>query len=217
VPYSPGKPWVAVVPVKDATRAKTRLTGESPTRRVDLARAFALDTVAALSSAPAIGLVVVVTSDPVLSVSWHSDSVIVVVEVQRGMNEAVMTGVAWCRRHHGKSSLAVFPADLPCATAAATQHFLELASGYDRAVLPDLEQVGTTALTARAGVAPRPSFGPRSLAAHLASGAALVEGRGLDRLRRDVDEPAHLRAAVHLGVGRHTSCVLANSAPDGPD
>lgn len=176
-----------------------------------------MDTVAALSMAPAIGLVVVVTRDPVLSSSWDSDKAIVVADVGDGMNEAVMTGAAWCRRHYGEAPLAVFPADLPCATAAATQRFLELAGGWARAVLPDLDHVGTTGLTARAGVALRPSFGPRSLAAHLASGAALVEGPGLDRLRRDVDEPEHLRTAVHLGVGRHTNRALANSRRDDPD
>jgi len=176
-----------------------------------------MDTVAALSSAPAIGLVVVVTRDPVLSSSWDSDKVIVVIDVAEGMNEAVMTGAAWCRRHYGESPLAVFPADLPCATAAATQRFLELASGFARAVLPDLDQAGTTGLTARAGVALRPSFGPRSLAAHLASGATLIEGPGLDPLRRDVDEPEQLRTAVRLGVGQHTTRVVATSRRDDPD
>ncbi len=59
----PGR-WVVVVPVKDATAGKTRLSDALDDRsRMALARAMALDTIAAAAACAAVGVVVVVTSD----------------------------------------------------------------------------------------------------------------------------------------------------------
>jgi len=63
----PGR-WVVVVPVKDAAAGKTRLAGALDDRsRTALARAMALDTIAAAAACEAVGVVVVVTADRVVA------------------------------------------------------------------------------------------------------------------------------------------------------
>src|SRR3712207_2831049 len=73
----------------------------------------------------------------------------------------------------------------------------------------DAPGTGTTLLTA-AGTALRPRFGPDSARAHADDGALALTG-DWPGLLRDVDTPADLRAAVTLGLGPHTSALLAAS------
>jgi 2-phospho-L-lactate guanylyltransferase len=59
---------VVVVPVKDAAEGKTRLSAALDDRsRAALARAMALDTIAAAAACAAVGAVVVVTSDEIVA------------------------------------------------------------------------------------------------------------------------------------------------------
>jgi 2-phospho-L-lactate guanylyltransferase (CobY/MobA/RfbA family) len=69
--------------------------------------------------------------------------------------------------------------------------------------------VGTTALTALRGTDLEPAFGPRSLRNHLRGGAVLLDGEGLEPLRRDVDLVEHLEAVLRLGAGGATRRVVA--------
>lgn len=60
--------WVIVIPVKDAAAGKTRLSVSLDDRsRAALARAMALDTIAAAAACPLVGAVVVVTPDAVVA------------------------------------------------------------------------------------------------------------------------------------------------------
>lgn len=60
--------WVIVIPVKDAVAGKTRLSVSLDDRpRAALARAMALDTIAAAAACRLVGAVVVVTSDAVVA------------------------------------------------------------------------------------------------------------------------------------------------------
>ena len=59
----PRPTWQLVLPVKGTDRAKTRLTVAEGVSRPALARAMALDTLAAALACPAVRTVLVVTSD----------------------------------------------------------------------------------------------------------------------------------------------------------
>jgi 2-phospho-L-lactate guanylyltransferase len=214
VPYDSVPGWAVVVPVKALAQAKTRLGETTASRRTALARAFAVDTVAALTAACAVTNIVVVSGDMADHAAFrHRRKVTVLPEEQRGMNPAVRQGAAWIHRHRPSDGVAVFVADLPAATATAVDTFLDRAGRHDRAVLADLEMVGSTALTALTGRPLEPAFGTDSLRRHIAGGAALVEPDGLDTLRRDVDVVPHLEAAVRLGVGTATSRVVEGRLP----
>lgn len=59
------------------------------------------------------------------------------------------------------------------------------------------------------GVPLDPRFGAGSAAAHAASGARAVTA-GVPTLRRDVDTPDDLAAAIALGVGPRTAQLVAD-------
>lgn len=205
--------WVVVIPVKPSALAKSRLGVLGPQRRMALAQAFALDTVTALAATTSVRAVLVVTRDHDARETFRRFSKVeVLVDRRSGMNEAIRQGAIWAIRYAPTAAVAVLPADLPAATPELVEVFLARASAHARSVLGDMEMIGTTALTALAGISIEPAFGPGSLQAHLRSGAVLVDGAGLEPLRRDVDIVEHLEAALLLGVGRATRQVVAAEA-----
>lgn len=208
MPYDSVPGWSVVVPVKGLARAKTRLVDTAELPRAALARAFALDTVAALAAASTVTSVVVVSDEPDQPSVRRHPKVTLLPEERRGMNAAVRQGAAWVRRHRPTDGVAVFVADLPAATPAAVETFLTRAGLQPCSVLADLEMVGSTALSVLPEETLEPAFGADSLRRHIDRGAALVHPDGLDALRRDVDVMAHLWAAMRLGVGAATNRVV---------
>src|SRR6266511_3378610 len=103
-------------------------------------------------------------------------------------------------RGHRRQGSPVRPAELAAALDAAS-------SAGGRAYVADASGTGTVLLTAPWGRDLDPRFGPGSSAAHARSGATPLSG-DWPGLRRDVDTPADLLAAVALGVGPYTSELL---------
>ena len=56
----------------------------------------------------------------------------------------------------------------------------------------------------------RPAFGPGSRVEHRSWGAVEIDLEDLDRLRRDVDTPDDLAAALRMGIGPRSSRVTAD-------
>lgn len=200
----PAAPWHLVVPVKDAERAKTRLHPMAAPIRAGLARAIALDTLEAVCRAIAPGNVLVVTSDESVAASATVFGARVLPDPGTGLNGAVAAGAA-----AAGSPVAVLLGDLPALTHADLQQALRLCAQHDRAIVPDAEGTGTVLLTARRAGQLRPAFGAASASRHAAGSTVLA--LDLPRLRRDVDDLHSLAQAVHLGVGRHTAAVLAET------
>lgn len=82
---------------------------------------------------------------------------------------------------------------------------LQAAEEFEQAFVPDALDVGTTFYT---GTPFTPRFGGESRAKHLAGGAKELCLDDIDSVRRDVEAPDDLRAAVLLGVGVHTAAVV---------
>jgi 2-phospho-L-lactate guanylyltransferase len=210
-PTSAGLPegWALVVPVKPAARAKTRLAAYGDTARAELALAFAADVVAAALACEAVRCVVVVTDDVRVAGELAGPRVRVLPDRPgEGLNAAVDAGAARVRQEVPGGGVAALVSDLPALRPAELDAALRAVAG--RAFVPDAAGVGTTLLAAGPGQALLPSYGPRSRALHLASGA--VELPGLPGLRRDVDTPSDLRSALALGVGPRTAAVVAGLA-----
>jgi 2-phospho-L-lactate/phosphoenolpyruvate guanylyltransferase len=204
--------WVVVVPVKRLDRAKTRLSTRPAPHRRALALAFALDTVrAAVDCDAVVGVVVVTDDDDVraavsdLGASWVPDT------PDAGLNAALTHGADIVRRGSPEAWVAVLAADLPALRPEELARALDAATQVSRGFVADATGTGTTLLTARPGVDLDARFGPRSRAAHAASGAVALEPGPVPGLRRDVDTEVDLWDAGRLGLGPATGTLLEST------
>lgn len=199
--------FAVLLPVKSPGTGKSRLSALPDDDRRRLAAAFAADAVAACSSTPAVGLVVVVSDDAEFAASLAG--VVPCHDPGAGLNAALRhaAGVAHALRP-GLRPVALL-ADLPALRAEDLATALA-SLGSGPAYVADAEGTGTTLYTASYD-AFDPRFGAGSAAAHRAAGATAVDG-ALASLRRDVDDLGDLAGAVTLGVGPATAAALAVTA-----
>jgi 2-phospho-L-lactate/phosphoenolpyruvate guanylyltransferase len=212
--------WVAVVPVKGAPGAKSRL-GDHPAR-AELADAFALDTVAVLLAASVVSRVYVVTADARVGAEMAALGAEIVPEpsLPTGadpLNHAIEQATDAARGSFPQANVAVFTGDLPALTVADLETALALAAEHKLSMIADQEGTGTTALLALAGESFRPRFGVGSRDAHEAAGHVPLNIPPTASIRRDVDTVEDLTKALHLGVGPRTSAVVARSCGLLPD
>ena len=202
--------WTVVVPVKPAAQGKSRLA-DVATDREALARAIALDTIAAVAATPRVTRVLVVTDDPGVRTQvsqWPAVDVIAEGDV-RGLDSAIALGTVAAGQGAPRAALL---GDLPALTPHDLDAALELAGHVERGLVPDAEGTGSTLVTARPGAVWVSAFGADSAARHRLLGCTdLAVPRG-STLRRDVDTVAQLAEAVALGVGPRTAAVLAAAA-----
>jgi len=210
-----GAVWSVVLPVKRLAAGKSRLRGAVdgvPHER--LALALVLDTATAALASPAVTQVVAVTDDAEAAAALTALGARTVPDPPRpGLNAAFAHGAALVARDAPVAALA---GDLPALrpeelAAALTASGPLIAAATGRWFVADAEGTGTVLLAAPAGRFLTPRFGPGSAAAHAASGARPLDG-AWPGLRRDVDTPSDLVAAVALGVGRHTARLLGYGA-----
>ena len=189
--------WTIIIPVKPATRAKSRL-GLGPV----LARALALDTVAAVVACAGVARVIVVTSDPEFR---PPDADIAEETSPAGIDAALRTASA----RAGEGPRAALLGDLPSLRPEDLAVALSLAASHPRAFVADRESTGSTLVTAAAGTSLLTAFGPDSAAAHRALGLAQLELPADSTVTADVDTILQLERARALGLGPATLAALA--------
>jgi 2-phospho-L-lactate guanylyltransferase len=197
-------PWRVVLPIKGTEHAKTRLTVADGVSRTELARAMALDALAAVLGCELVSSVVVVTSDADVATAALAEGASVVPDPGSGLNPAIESGL---RAVAGDGPVAVLLADLPAVRPVDVATALEACAGYDAAFVPDAEGTGTVLLAATGPGLLHPEFGTGSAQRH--AGQAKRLDLDLPRLRRDVDVAQSLAEAAALGVGPRTAMVLA--------
>ena len=184
--------WTIVIPVKGTTASKSRF---GPGDHRDLARAMALDTVAA---AREVAEVVVVT---VGGAEFSALGATVVADPGGGLAAAIDAGLAATAPDRRS---AVLLADHPALRASELRAALEAATAHQLAFVADADGSGTALIAARTASLHRHSFGHESRRAHRRAGYAELTG-DWPGLRRDVDTPDHLH---DLGLGVHTLAFL---------
>ena len=200
--------WSVVMPVKPLAAAKSRLAGMSAPARVDLARAFTRDALAAVLATPAITRVIVVgdTVDASPDPRIHP-----VPDPTADLTHAIQLG------------LDIIPADRPAAVIVcdipavrADEVSLALAHGahHPWSMVADLHGTGTTMLMGQRRQNIQPRFGVRSRAAHVALGATDLTELPVPGLRCDVDTEVDLWNAFRLGVGTHTLRIIENNGDE---
>lgn len=203
-------PWTVVLPVKVLAHAKSRLAVLAGSRRADLALALASDTVSAVVACPEVARVLVVTSDATARSRLAALGALVVPdEPGDGLNAALRHGAAVASARWPGSGVAALAADLPALRPAELGLALRSATAAagGAAFVPDAAGIGTTMYAVAPGVAFRPMFGGASRALHASAGAVELSFDGVPGLRRDVDTPEDLRAALALGAGFRTAAV----------
>jgi 2-phospho-L-lactate guanylyltransferase len=199
--------WGVVIPVKRLALAKTRLGAYGDQHREALALAFAADVVVA---ATLVGKVLVVTDDeragPLLAALG---AMVVADDPDAGLNPALEHGVELLRADDPEMAVAALSADLPALRAPDLAAVLRRIRQGERGFVADRHGSGTTLLAAGPGAHLLAAYGQGSRLAHEASGA--VRLIAAESVRLDVDTPQDLADAVALGVGPHTSSLLAPS------
>lgn len=136
--------------------------------------------------------------------------------VQDLLNAALRHGAAVAARRWPGTGLAALTADLPAVSPAELAVALRAAGASPNraAFVPDAAGIGTTLYAVPPGGEFRPLFGGASRARHAAAGAAELDLGGISGLRRDVDTPDDLRAALALGAGPFTKAAAASLFTD---
>jgi coenzyme F420-0:L-glutamate ligase/coenzyme F420-1:gamma-L-glutamate ligase len=203
---------VAVVPAKEFTVAKQRLTDALPAAaRAALARAMLEDVLSALAAAP-LDRIVVVTPDTEVGALAERWGAVVVRETEgRGHTAAVARGVALCREW-GASVMLTVPGDIPCLTAEDVRRILDACGPAPSAVfVPSRSGLGTNAACLAPPDAVALRFGEPSFADHVAAARArgiepvvlALSGPGLD-----IDRPEDLQALRQAGPETRAARVL---------
>ncbi len=201
--------WVVIAPVKRLDRAKTRLSARPALERRSLALAFAVDTVRAALACERVLSVVVASDDDEVRSAVSALGARCVPDVEgAGLNDLVSVVAAQLRLDDPQAALAALVADLPALRADELRRALVAACEVPRAFMADAAGTGTTLLTARPSSTLDPRFGPRSRAAHAASGAVALEPGPVPGLRRDVDTEVDLWDAGRLGLGPATAALV---------
>jgi 2-phospho-L-lactate/phosphoenolpyruvate guanylyltransferase len=202
----------ALVPVKDVTQAKVRLSPLlSPTERHALAVAMLDDVLAALQHASALDRIALVTTDEhalALAAQWGFE--VVDEGSGRGETGAVELAVKVCRER-GASSLAVIPGDIPLLTAADVDCVMQHGTRYDVVIAPSWDSRGTNAILLRPPDALQLRFGSWSFFPHVKQAKRKGLSYKVVRLPRvaiDVDTPEDLARLVPYAGGTRSYTVL---------
>ncbi|KHL00099.1 hypothetical protein LK09_00190 [Microbacterium mangrovi] len=196
-----GTRWTIVIPVKPATHGKSRLRVPGVGRE-QLARAIALDTIAAAAAA---ARVIVVTDDEQTAREARALGADVCPDPGAGLDAAVAAGASLAGSDAYRAALL---GDLPALRPDQLAAALREAASLPRAVVADADGTGTTLVTAAPGMPWASAFGDGSFARHVALGCVALGVPDTSSLRRDVDTAAQLAAASALGLGPRTSALL---------
>jgi 2-phospho-L-lactate guanylyltransferase len=205
---------IAILPVKSFGAAKQRLAPALGSgSRQALAQAMFSDVLASLRRVPGLDAVAVVTADLVAETAALGERVQVLRDTaQAGQSAAALIGIRHARAR-GFERVLLVPGDTPLLDPVEVAGLLERgrAERLGVIVVPDRHGEGTNALLLAPPDALEPSFGPGSLARHLAAARAAGVSYAVEHLPSlmlDVDtgaDLAELTAALESRRGQAPS------------
>ncbi len=164
----------AVVPVKDFTTAKQRLSDFlSPAERSELAAAMLDDVIRALERAPGLDRLVVVTKEPRAIAYGRREGVHIIDEpVNEGESAAVRRAIDHAL-HHQASALVVIPGDVPLVSPEDVAAILEAGAHHQVVLVPSRDERGSNGVWLRPPDALPLRFGSDSFRPHRERARAL--------------------------------------------
>jgi len=185
-----------LIPASALQVAKSRVALPAPMRR-DLAQSLLTHTLTESLSARRVGMVLVITADPVLA--EVATALGASVEIERppyGLNRAVLTGRRRLAKDEPRCDIAVLVSDLPLLDRDELDAAVgEFHAGWRPLVVADRSGRGTTFLMHSRGCMPPTRFGPGSSLAHAQLGYRRARGE-VPGLRHDLDTLDDLRTVV---------------------
>jgi 2-phospho-L-lactate guanylyltransferase len=186
----------AVVPVKETRDAKQRLAGVlTPVQRQELALAMLEDVLAALTAAPELAGILVVTIDPAAAVTAARHGARIVADGARDGHTGAVAAAARRLAAEG-CGLIELPGDIPLVVPDDVS---ELIAAHGRApaftIVPARDQRGSNAVLCSPPDAVPLRFGENSFFPHLAAARACgIEPKvvALPRIALDIDMPDDL-------------------------
>lgn len=202
----------AIIPFKNATRAKSRLASllQGP-ERAGLVHAMLGDVLDALAGARHIDQTFIVAENDEVAEAAAAQGATVIREIaNRGYNAAVATAVN-SLTEDGEASVVVVPCDIPMVTAAELDALARPAAGKLVRAAPARDGVGTNGLFLSPAKVMESRFGPDSARRHRRE--ALAAGVAYEELRRpglgfDIDVPSDLADFCALSPPTRTSAFL---------
>jgi 2-phospho-L-lactate/phosphoenolpyruvate guanylyltransferase len=199
-----------IMAVKRLAVAKTRLAPVfSPSTRERVVLAMLVDTLSAAARVESVRSITVVTPDDVAAAAAAGLGANVLPDpTPQGHPDPLNNAIAAAERVVAEdvANLVVLQGDLPALQPQELSEAILAARTHQRSFVVDRLGTGTAALWAF-GVALDPRFGTDSAARHRNSGGVELTG-AWPGLRCDIDTPADLAVARHLGVGAATRRVL---------
>jgi 2-phospho-L-lactate guanylyltransferase len=192
---------LAVLPVKDFSRAKQRLRpGLDPQTREELAEAMLLDVLDALVCTGIDGILVVTAGRTARRIA-EEHGARVIAEGEQGHNPAAALGIQAVLASGGERALLV-PGDCPALDPAELDELLARpVTAPSALIVPDRHGTGTNALLLTPPDALAPSFGPDSCERHLRNARAAgihADVARVPSLALDIDTPEDLGVLAAL-------------------
>jgi 2-phospho-L-lactate guanylyltransferase len=203
----------AVVPVKLFSRTKRRLISLlSCHEREALARAMLEDVLFALTHAPSLTGVVVITGDAAAAAIAHAAGALVIADTENAGTTAAVMAAAQHLDKAGREGMLVIPADVPLITPVDVEVILAAHRISPSVTLvPASNDGGTNALACSPLRAIPFSFGEDSLRRHReAAWARGIEPKVLrrERVGHDIDRPSDLASFLRRPSLTHTHAYL---------
>jgi 2-phospho-L-lactate guanylyltransferase len=203
----------ALVPVKAATTAKTRLAPLlSPDERVLLVQAMLQDVVEALHASRLLRRVIVTSPDVrVRALAERLGAVALPEPEGLGLNGGLAFGLRHCQQA-GAAAALIVAADLPAIGAGDIAALLLPAFRGPRVRAAPSRDGGTGALLLAPPNAIAPAFGDQSFSRHQQAAQAAgvrFEPRSREGLAADIDAPWDLAQVFEFQGARHTRAFLA--------
>ena len=204
----------AVVPVKLFSRTKRRLIPLlSRHERKALARAMLEDVLLALTRAPSLAGIAVITGDAEATAMAYAGGALVIADTENAGTTAAVTAAAQHLDGMGRKGMLIVPADVPLITPADIEAIVAAHRVAPSVTLvPASTDGGTNALACSPLRAVPFAFGEDSFRRHReAAWARGIEPEilGLERVGHDIDRPDDLASFLLRPSPTHTYAYLS--------